>query len=428
MKIRRILFFALLAGLLAVVSCRDSFTETSTYMAYVPQYMTYEELREKLSSTGPTDLNERGKIYIKDQYLFINEKYKGVHVYDNSNPSSPENIAFLPIPGNVDIAVVGDYMYADSYVDMVVLDLSNMNEIKEVGRLKDVMPYTIPETESDYPIAPIDQTKGVITGWKVEEYTQTYEGQYYPGPVVYDKFSGIYSGYSLNESGASVFRAIGVGGSLARFAVVENTLYTINFWEMKLINLSSPTQPVSGKIINLNRMAETAFVDGTTLYIGTQTGMLVYDVHQPTFPVYLSSYDHFQSCDPVVVQNGIAYVTMRAGGWCGNNANQMDVINVTDPVNPLLIKSYPMAEPYGLGIDGNLLFVCDGAAGLKIFDASDPTTISSHLIKVYMNIHATDVIPFNGLLILLTESGIYQYSYTDPDNIVELSYIPVVKG
>jgi hypothetical protein len=37
-----------------------------------------------------------------------------------------------------------------------------------------------------------------------------------------------------------------------------------------------------------------------------------------------------------------------------------------------------MSEPYGLGIDDSVLFVCDGAAGLKIYNASDPMAITDH--------------------------------------------------
>ena len=42
-------------------------------------------------------------------------------------------------------------MYADSYVDLVVLDVQNIDNIHEVGRVKDILPYTVPPSGTDFP-------------------------------------------------------------------------------------------------------------------------------------------------------------------------------------------------------------------------------------------------------------------------------------
>jgi hypothetical protein len=367
-----------------------------------------------------------GKIYLKDNYLFINEKYKGIHIYDNSDPSHPGNLAFIDIPGNVDLAIKGIYLYADSYVDLVVLDLTDIAHVQEVTRIIDIFPYTIPDVKENYPIAPIDQKKGVITGWVVEEYTEVTEGDIVPPPIYYfDRLGGVYLSESTGDvSGGVTTTTVGVGGSLARCIIAANTLYVLNQYQFQLVDITNPDSPVAGTKFDLWRFAETVFIDSTFLYIGTQTGMLIYDIKSPAWPVYLAAYDHMQSCDPVVVDQGIAYVTMRSGNWCGGWQNQMDVINISNPKEPVLMKSYPLAEPYGLGIDAPVLFVCDGSAGLKIYDATNPYTIDDHLIKSYPGIQATDVIPLNGILISIGETGIIQYDYSDLNNIVEISRIP----
>lgn len=68
--------------------------------------------------------------------MYINERFEGIHVIDNRDPSSPQNVAFLDIPGNIDLAVNGDALYADSYVDLVTIDISNpkKSERKIQGR------------------------------------------------------------------------------------------------------------------------------------------------------------------------------------------------------------------------------------------------------------------------------------------------------
>ncbi|MBP6978944.1 MAG: hypothetical protein PHD61_08715 [Bacteroidales bacterium] len=424
-KYNLILLMIMAGYTLFFTSCKDTFTETRIYMAYVPEYMSYDELRTPVEVSEPRAIETMGKIYIKGNYLFVNEKYEGIHVFDNSDPSHPVDLSFIQIPGNVDLAIMGNFLYADSYIDLVVMDISDITHPEETFRLEDVFPYTIPDVESDYPIAPIDQEKGVITGWSLEEYTEEYEGDIAPPPIYYwDRGSDVWLSYSNSESGGDVSQTVGVGGSLARCIIAGSTLYVLNQLEMQQIDLSVADKPAKGPVFYLSRIAETVFIDGTFLYIGTQTGMLLYDIKQPSWPVYVAAYDHFQSCDPVVVDQGIAYVTMRSGNRCGGWQNQMDVLNVSDPKYPILIKSYPMAEPFGLGIDHKTLFVCDGSAGLKIYDVSNPSAIDDHLIKIYPGIQARDVIPLNGILIMITTTGIVQYDYSDLNNIVEISKIP----
>ena len=63
----------------------------------------------------------------------------------------------------------------------------------------------------------------------------------------------------------------------------------------------------------------------------------------------------------------------------------------------------------GLGIKDNMLFVCDGTAGLKLFDKTDPLNID--MKKSFKNIQATDVIPLENTLIMIGGKTLYQYKY-----------------
>jgi hypothetical protein len=87
-----------------------------------------------------------------------------------------------------------------------------------------------------------------------------------------------------------------------------------------------------------------------------------------------------------------------------------------------------MTGPYGLGIDGNTLFVCDGDAGLKVYDVTDKLKVDSHKISGFPGIHAYDVIPVNGLLFMIGDDGFYQYDYSNLKNISLLSHIPVAEN
>lgn len=219
----------------------------------------------------------------------------------------------------------------------------------------------------------------------------------------------------------------GKGGSMARFAINGNHLYTVDMQNLRTFDISNASDPVYKTKTPLGFDIETIFPYNQYLLIGTQTGMQIISIQNPQNPQWLSTYSHIRTCDPVVAQDSIAYVTLRAGRTCGTaNLNQLEVINIKNPNYPQIMAVYPLTNPYGLGIDGNKLFVCDGNAGLRVFRLNTPvnlTQTAQHNIA-----DAYDVIPYNNLLIISGGQGIYQYSYSQSnDNISYLSKINIEK-
>jgi hypothetical protein len=215
----------------------------------------------------------------------------------------------------------------------------------------------------------------------------------------------------------------GTGGSMARFAIVGDHLYTVDNTNLQVYDISQPGDPKKGAVIKMGVGIETIFPYSNQLFIGSQTGMYIYDNQNPQNPSLISRYDHIQSCDPVVVQGNYAYVTLRNGNTCRNGQNLLDVIDISNLASPRLVRSYPMQHPHGLGIDGSILFVCEGNFGLKVFDASQPDNLIQ--TQFIPGVKSYDVIPRNRLLLLTGEDGLYQYRYTDPQRLELLSVIPM---
>jgi hypothetical protein len=122
-----------------------------------------------------------------------------------------------------------------------------------------------------------------------------------------------------------------------------------------------------------------------------------------------------QSCDPVIADDNYAYVTLRTGSSCFGNANQLEILQLNSFTNPTLVKDYPFTNPHGLSKDGNLLFICDGADGLKIYNASVVSNLQ--LIKTFSDIETYDVIAYNHIALVVAKDGLYQYDYSDVNNI-----------
>ena len=157
--IRNIFTLFILTALFS--SCMDEYTEVFT--ANSPVYMSYDDLREAVNLKVARQLENPGKIYFKDGYIFINEELKGIHIIDNRNPENPQNIGFIEVPGNADIAIKNNTLYADSYIDLVAIDITDVNNPQEVHRVEDIFPYTTPPpANDDYRVAKVDEEKGVV--------------------------------------------------------------------------------------------------------------------------------------------------------------------------------------------------------------------------------------------------------------------------
>ncbi|MFY0601124.1 MAG: hypothetical protein JXR03_15715 [Cyclobacteriaceae bacterium] len=227
-----------------------------------------------------------------------------------------------------------------------------------------------------------------------------------------------------NVSPSSGGESVGTGGSLARFTISGDYLYAVDQTQLLTFSLLDPLQPVKVDLFELDWGVETIFTMDTIVFVGTQTGMHMFDISEGSRPGYLSLYEHIQSCDPVVAQDTLAFVTLRSGNTCWNGENQLDVIDIRDLRDPKLITSYPMQNPYGLGIAGNHLFVCEGKFGLKVFEIKAGGELS--LVKFYSSIRSQDVIlKENNLMIIVAEDGLFQYDYSDVRNIELLSQIKI---
>lgn len=405
-----------------ISSCQDKTYEELTYTANVPVVMGFDEFRTAVKKTTPTTMVNPGKIYFKDNYIFVNEFQQGIHVIDNSNPESPVILNFINIPGNVNMAVKGNILYADSYIDLVAIDISDPDNPVEVDRLENAFPNVLPQMEDiTYPVYGLDLTKGVVVGWETREVTEVIEKENNSGfgKVMYDDM-GV---PTINQNEVSFNpTTTGIGGSMARFTLCNDNLYALHNNTLKVFELDGGIS--SSKEVFLNYEVETLFPYDNKLFLGTTTGMVVYDLSNPTNPSFLSEFNHINSCDPVVIEGDYAYVTLRSGTQCNGFTNQLDVVNISSILHPYLEKSYPMFNPHGLGIDNQILFICDGDAGLKIYDASDPLSINLNQIAHFADIKTFDVIPYNGLLMLIGADGLYQYDYSDLDSLRLLSHIP----
>lgn len=133
-------------------------------LGYRPVYGSADEL--KISWEDAREVNNPGKIYIYGSYLLINEVGMGIHVYNNADPSKPDAVGYIRIPGNSNMAIKNDILYADHAGELVALSISDFNSMVERGRLP-IASWELgvpPPSQSYYECA--DAGKGIVVAWK----------------------------------------------------------------------------------------------------------------------------------------------------------------------------------------------------------------------------------------------------------------------
>lgn len=200
----------------------------------------------------------------------------------------------------------------------------------------------------------------------------------------------------------------GTSGSLARFAISGNYMYTVELDELKIFDITDEKSPVFVKQTSPGFGIETIFTTGDFLFLGSRNGVYIYDITVKESPIQLSYYTHVYSCDPVIVKGDFAYSTLNSSGPCGRGVDQLEVIDISDKTNPTNVYTIEMESPKGLGISGDLLFACDN--GIKIFDITNPE--EPDFIKTE-SVDAFDVIPIDDMLIVAAESGLYIYEIAE---------------
>ncbi|MBN2803769.1 MAG: hypothetical protein JXR91_11790 [Deltaproteobacteria bacterium] len=219
------------------------------------------------------------------------------------------------------------------------------------------------------------------------------------------------SGSSSTSATGNTSITTGKSGSMSRFAIDENTLYTISGNRIKQYDITQPEQPLYWSSATVSDDIETLFVHNEYMFIGSMTGIYIYEINSLGQLDYVSNFMHVQSCDPVVVEGDYAYVTLRGDSACSiNGLNEFDIIDISDISNPKLVSSWVMEGPMGLGVDDNQVFVCDGDAGLKVFNVEDPENITIADHQPVENCY--DVIPDQGQLLVRDLTGLTQYDYT----------------
>lgn len=333
------------------------------------------------------------KIYLSDNTLCVSEYQYGIRLYDVADVASPALKGYIALDGNADMAVKGNILFCDSYRDLVVYDISDRANPIRKTEVKDVFNKVTSFVDRM-------QTSSSTTGGTSGCVSTGCSEPNRSVPV-----------YAMDAGGSGS----GSGGSLARFCINESYLYCVDNTDLVVFDIVRPEAPVYVARVAIGWGIETIFPYKNYLFIGSRTHMYIFNANDVRKPVLVSEFQHSRACDPIVVEDTIAYITLKNGGACGPSPNVMHVVSVADLLNPRLLGSTAdglLDGPNGLTVKNGVAYICDGPSGLKTIDAKFPSGML--LVGRNPGPDLFDIIPNQNRLFAVGPYGVFIYDITDP--------------
>lgn len=407
-------------------------------LQYKPLYTTRSEYQSILGSILKVPLTVPGKISQKGHFRFVGEINKGVHIYDIQNPQSPVYISFILIPGNIDIAIKNNVLYANSYSNLVAFDITDPKKVKALKILEKAFPQVF-----NYGFSMIDSLGGVLVGVQVDTLVECGNNFY-----LYDYIGLKAENIQMMPLGSakdtsSATDTFSKSGSMSRFAINKQYLYAVDHHSLNLFDISNEQNPLDKGEIEVTGFSqqfddfpmgsepmriwmprfqgelETLFQTEKALFIGARDGMYIYGLNSELYPNFASKYLHVISCDPVIVKGDYAFVTLSAGSGCRLGLNQLEIINIEDLTKPSIVSTFPMENPQGLAVEGTTLIVAEGDFGFKVYDIKKTEgKFSLELLSSQTSHHAYDVLIDGTQASIIGRDGVYVYDIKDPKNLI----------
>lgn len=259
--------------------------------------------------------------------------------------------------------------------------------------------------------------------------------------IVLPLFLSACQGGSSDSSGDSGDN-ISQTGSEARFVVMDDQLYTISAQDMTVYGVSDARFPVLDYRAKLPFTPDALFTEGNYLIAVSGSGVYLFDISVPSEPSLIMRYTGIHACKGFAIQGSKVFVALNHQSSCVDQydpydsnyrvesddslqINKVQIFDVSDLENPVELNSISVFDPTALAVKDDRLFVCDGEAGMKVYDVSDAAGISR--VASQVDIQCDDLILVSAsdnetLLraVMLESEKIKQFSFDSATNSFEL--------
>lgn len=236
---------------------------------------------------------------------------------------------------------------------------------------------------------------------------------------------GVENGLTSAESAGSGVQS----GSFANMLTVGQFLYIVSDESLITMDIAQADQPKEIDRQELTFGIESLFHRSGVLFVGSVESMRIFQINEQGIPEFRSEtpytmFENIVPCDPIVANDTLAIASLSSletpDAFCGRALiNELRFFDITDIENPILFNSIPMDEPKGIGLDDNLLFICEANDGFKVYDIQDG--LAPEMLYHFPNIRTFDVIPTGNLALVVGPEDLFEFDYSDVNDIKFLS-------
>ena len=162
--ITRCLYLALFFALV-LQGCIVEPNDERNGMGKRPVYLPESELNN-ITNLPPQPVGKTGPIFLRDSLFFMLEQKKGIHVFDVKDSSNVKALTFINIPAVSDFTISGNRLYADSWKDLLTIDISNLQQVSLLDRQSGVFQPLLFPPLYDGIFECVDESKGAVVDWE----------------------------------------------------------------------------------------------------------------------------------------------------------------------------------------------------------------------------------------------------------------------
>lgn len=340
--------------------------------------------------------NSTNGIFIHNNKAIIKHAGSGIKVIDISEPSSMEVIGFYDTPGYCEqVVAVNDIAFVADYYGIQIIDIAESN-----------IPYLVSSFQTD----------GFARGMSTQsDFLYISDGNTGMDVVdISDIYNPVLSG--------TYFDGI---GSPDNVSILNDKLcFSRNYpmSELLFADISEPDNPILQSqeelYTNLPPSPTCIFQTDLHVFVGNGDFLRVYDITDFSNPVQVAEYETHAYITDVIVEDNIAYISIREQG--------IEILNFDEISSPQLVGFYDTpGSAEKIALESNILVVADGISGFHLLDISNqasPFLIESIMPNPNSNIFVKPLILDNRMVIVDKEwNEIFTYDVQDFYNIQLLS-------
>ena len=277
------------------------------------------------------------------------------------------------------VVVAGNYAYLGQGQDMLVIDITNVANPLEVGKITTPSLVNNIALSGNYAyLANGDNGLSIVDISDPALPTIVGSYAYYSGYAYSVAVSGDHAYIANGNSGliivdlknpaVPIFKGRYDTSNAKSAALSGNYAYIADDTNgLVVVDITNPSAPRSASYYDTMK-ANAVTVSGSYAYIADDSnGLVIVNVSNPTASTYAGRYDTSGNASGVTVSGNYAYV---ADGDKG-----LSIVNIANPAAPSIAAIYSATAgyAYGVAVSGNYAYVAYGRSGLAIVNVSDPS-------------------------------------------------------